>query len=65
MCIRKLSDITKDSTRVSVICFGNSGVDLMELQILTRRVGKKVSIFLKDVCKMTLKGISSTNIKEV
>ena len=57
MCIRKLSDITKGNTRMSVVCFGNSGVDLIELQILTRRVGKKVYIFLK--------GIFSTNIREV
>ena len=65
MRIRKLSDITKGDTRMSVVCFGDYGVDLIELQILTRRVGKKVYIFLKGVCKMTLKGIFSTNIREV
>ena len=42
---------------MSVVCFGDSGVHLIELQILTRRVGKKVYIFLKDVCKKALKGI--------
>ena len=57
MCIRKLSDITIDNTRMSVVCFGDSGVHLIELQILTKSVGKKVNIFLKDVCKKTLKGI--------
>ena len=35
MCIKKLSDITKDNTRMSVVCFGDPGVDLVELQILT------------------------------
>ena len=53
MFIRKLSDITIDNTRMSVLCFGDSGVHLIELQILTKRVGKKVNIFLKDVCKKT------------
>ena len=56
MCIKELSDITKHNTRMSVVCFGDYGVDLIELQILTRRVGYEVGIILKNFCKKEFQG---------
>ena len=51
MCIKELSDITKRNTRMSVVCFGDYGVDPIELQILTRWVCYEVYIIFKNFFK--------------